>query len=39
MWGMSETGEGDQEVETTSYNINKSQGRNVIAQRIQSVKL
>lgn len=39
MWGMSETGEGNQEVQTTSYEINKSQGRNVTAQRIQSVKL
>ena len=39
MWGMSETGEEDQEVQTTSYKINKSQGKNVTAQRIQSVKL
>ena len=33
---MSETGEGDQEVQTTSYKINKSQGRKVTAQRIVS---
>ena len=39
MWGMSETDEGDQEVQTTSYKINKPQGRKVTAQRIQSVKL
>ena len=31
---MGETGERDQEVQTTSYKINKSQGSNVTAQRI-----
>lgn len=36
---MGKTGERDQEVQTTSYKISKSQGSNVTAQRIQSIIL